>query len=98
LIHLEDPSLPTNKVVSMIASTGGQTSASYPEKELGLFTYFLARGLRGEAKDQQGLITVGDLYSYVKDNVTKVSRRRGIEQIPFLNPDIDAVKGVEITK
>jgi hypothetical protein len=98
LMHLDDPSLSSNKVVSLIASTGVQTSASYPEKELGLFTYFLARGLRGEAKDQQGLITIGDLYSYIKDNVTKVSRRRGIEQIPFLNPDIEAVKGVEITQ
>jgi len=98
LVHLDDPGLSSPKVVSLIASTGVQTSASYPEKELGLFTYFLARGLRGEAKDQQGGITVGGLYSYVKDNVTKVSRHRGIEQIPFLNPDIDAVKGVEITK
>ena len=98
LMHLEGPSLSSNKVVSLIASTGGQTSASYPEKELGLFTYFLARGLRGEAKSRQGLITIGDLYTYVTENVTKVSRRKGVEQIPFLSPASDQAKRIEITR
>jgi len=98
LMHLEGPSLASNKVVSLIASTGGQTSASYPERELGLFTYFLARGLRGEAKSRQGLITIGDLYTYVTENVTKVSRRKGVEQIPFLSPASAEVKRIEITR
>jgi len=89
--------LSSDKVISMISATEGQVSNAYPEKGYGLFTYFLLRGLRGEAhKSRSGLMTLGELYSYVRDQVMKVSSRRGIEQIPILTPDLDKVKDVEI--
>lgn len=90
-------SLSSDKVISMISSTGGQVSNFYPEKGYGLFTYFLLRALRGEAhKSRSSLMTMGELYSYVKDHVTKVSLQRGMEQIPILTPSLDKVKDIEI--
>jgi len=39
-----------------------------------------------------------ELFDYVRDNVAKVSRRKGVEQTPTVNPPLDTVKGLgEIT-
>lgn len=71
----------------MTASTGEQISNSYPEKEHGLFTYFLLKGLRGPADlDADRQISSQELYKYVKTNVNKVSRGKGIEQTPVMLP------------
>jgi hypothetical protein len=97
LKHSANLSLSSGKVISMISSTGEQVSNSYPEKSHGLFTYFLLRGLRGEAhKSRSSSMTIGELYSYVKDHVTKVSLQRGMEQTPILTPSLDKVKDIEI--
>ena len=99
LIHVEDIRLLSGKVVSLAATTGGQISNSYPEREHGLFTYFLLRGLRGEADtNDDSCINVDELYNYVKNNVTKVSRRKGMEQTPIVAPFFDTVKKIEISK
>ncbi|MUL38417.1 caspase family protein [Gloeocapsopsis dulcis] len=42
-----------------------QQSWEFPELGHGVFTYFLIRGLRGEAADAQGVIEVDGLYKYV---------------------------------
>lgn len=42
-----------------------QRSWEFPELEHGLFTYYLMRGLRGEAADAQGVIDADGLYKYV---------------------------------
>jgi uncharacterized caspase-like protein len=91
--------LSSDKVIAMISSSGGQTSNAYPEKGHGLFTYFLLRGLRGEAfKSRSASMTMGELYTYVKDQVAKVSSARGMEQTPTLTPSLDKVKDVEIRR
>jgi hypothetical protein len=91
--------LSSDKVIAMISSSGGQSSNAYPEKGHGLFTYFLLRGLRGEAfKSRSALMTMGELYTYVKDQVAKVSLARGMEQTPTLTPSLDKVKDVEIER
>jgi len=83
----------------LAATTGGQISNSYPEREHGLFTYFLLRGLRGEADtNDDSCINVDELYNYVKNNVTKVSRRKGMEQTPVAIPSFDTLKKIEISK
>lgn len=95
LIHVEDIALLSDKVISLTASTGGQISNSYPEKEHGLFTYFLLSGLKGSADtNKDGWVSIAELYNYVKDNVSRVSRRKGIEQTPVVIPSFDAVKDI----
>lgn len=87
----------TDKVIAMISSSGGQNSNAYPEKGHGLFTYFLLRGLRGEASKNRGsLMTLEELYTYVKGQVSKVSLGRGMQQTPTLIPSLEKVKKVEI--
>ena len=99
LNHKGNLILSSDKVIAMISSSGGQTSNAYPQKGHGLFTYFLLRGLRGEAfKSRSGLMTMGELYTYVKDQVAKVSLGRGMEQTPTLTPSLDKVKDVEIER
>jgi WD40 repeat protein/uncharacterized caspase-like protein len=42
-----------------------QQSWEFPQLEHGVFSYFLMRGLRGEAADSQGIIEADRLYRYV---------------------------------
>lgn len=99
LIHVEDVPLYSDKVVSLSATKGGQVSNSYPDKKHGLFTYYLLKGFRGHADtDKDGWVSMGELYSYTKENVTKASRRQGVEQTPSFTPETDLVKDVENIK
>ncbi len=74
------------------SSTGEETSLGFDESETGLFTYFLAAGLRGEAdKDKNKEITLGELKEYVTSNVTAVSRRISGTQTPEFDGDPNRV-------
>ena len=80
-------------IVVLTAAQGNEVSSSYAEKSHGLFTYFVLKGLQGEA-DQNGdsQLTVGELYNYVR---TQVQGRAGFldrEQTPeFLGTDTGRV-------
>src|SRR4028118_1203029 len=50
---------------ALLSCDRGQQSWEFPELGHGVFTYFLMRGLRGEAADAQGRIDVDSLYRYV---------------------------------
>ncbi|AFZ32636.1 WD-40 repeat-containing protein [Gloeocapsa sp. PCC 7428] len=50
---------------ALLSCDQGQQSWEFPELGHGVFTYFLIRGLRGEAADAQGVIEVDGLYKYV---------------------------------
>ena len=66
------------------SSTEDQTSLGYDQSQSGLFTYFLATGLQGDADgDGDGIIRLNELVDYVKTNVTNESLKiRGGEQSP----------------
>ncbi|MDD5435499.1 MAG: caspase family protein [Nitrospira sp.] len=99
IISIEDRAFLSGKLISFTSSSGGEMSSAYPEKRHGLFTYFLLRGLRGEADtDKSGTIMAGELYDYVKSNVNKLSRRNGVEQTPEIAPPINTVRDVEVNK
>lgn len=85
LIHMENKEYPFEKVISMNSSRMDQISNAYDEKEHGLFSYFLLKGIRGPADENlDNEITLNELFDYVKFNVSKISRRKGVPQIPFL--------------
>ncbi len=99
LLKVENIALPSDKIISLTASQGDQLSNAYPEKEHGLFTYFMLSGLRGAADaDGNQSVTMDELYTYVNVNVVKVSRRSGLEQTPEILPGIDAVKQIKISE
>jgi hypothetical protein len=99
LIHVEDVSIDSANIVSLSASTGSQISNSYPEAQHGLFTYYLLRGLRGEAdSDDDNWVSVKEAYSYVKSHVVRVSRRMGTEQTPVIMPPVSKLKDLAISR
>ena len=50
---------------ALLSCDSNQQSWEFPELGHGVFTYFLMRGLRGEAANSQGLISADNLYRYV---------------------------------
>ena len=74
---------PANALL-LTSSSGEQFSSWYPEKKHSLFTYFFLKGLGGEAdSNKDGVITVGEMRSYLADQVPYMARRlTGNEQTP----------------
>jgi hypothetical protein len=70
----------------LASASGTQISSWYPEGKHSLFTYYLLRGLRGEADmDKNREITVGEMRTYLDDQVTYTARRLfGREQNPVV--------------
>ncbi|CAA9586263.1 High-affinity carbon uptake protein Hat/HatR [uncultured Synechococcales cyanobacterium] len=50
---------------ALLSCDQAQQSWEFPELGHGLFTYYLMRGLRGEAADPQGVLEADGLYKYV---------------------------------
>ena len=61
--------VPKGKMVVLSAAQGDETAYPYKEQGHGLFTYYLLKKL----KETKGSTNLGDLFSYIKDNVTKKS-------------------------
>ncbi len=83
MVKPEGAKLPSGVTV-LAASTSKQISTSYPEMKHGLFTYFLLKGLRGEAY-QDGKLTVSTLQNYLSQKVPERARRMGRTQTPVLH-------------
>ncbi|HEY9640177.1 MAG TPA: caspase family protein [Coleofasciculaceae cyanobacterium] len=62
---LQDRAAQNEGFYALLACAQEQQSWEFPELGHGIFSYFLMRGLRGEAADEQGGITVDALYKYV---------------------------------
>ncbi|NJK86587.1 MAG: hypothetical protein HC906_12080 [Bacteroidales bacterium] len=81
-----------NPNFSVISSSGAdETSLALDASQTGLFTYYLCAGLRGLADENQDrAITLGEIYRYVKEQVTDTSKKiSGIQTPEFHgNPDI----------
>lgn len=63
------PAAPQGNMVVFSAASGDETAYPYKEKNHGLFTYFLLKKLQ----ETKGNVTLGELGSYIIDNVTKES-------------------------
>ena len=73
LIKVDEQEIPDGFAV-FTAASGDQTAKPLPEVEQGLFSYFLMRGLEGEAdSDQNGQVTAGELHEYTRKNVSRLS-------------------------
>jgi hypothetical protein len=67
--------VPANSLV-MAAAKSNQLACWYPDKHHSLFTYFLLKGLKGEADlDKDRAIEVRELDEYVRQNVSPIARR-----------------------
>lgn len=77
----------------LASSTGAQISSWYPEGKHSLFTYYLLRGMRGEADgDKNREITISEMQNYLQDQVPYTARRLyGREQTPVVKGAADYV-------
>ncbi|MDZ4181917.1 MAG: caspase family protein, partial [Candidatus Cloacimonadaceae bacterium] len=83
-IKTEMPKAAANLSV-FAASSGSEISSAYADKLHGLFSYYLMKGMRGEA-DTNGdkKITLQELNDFIGENVPATARRMGREQNPQL--------------
>ena len=84
-------SIPSNVTV-ISAASGSQISGAIEEKEHGLFTYYVLKGLGGEADaNKDTLLKMNELSEYVSTNVREQAALNGREQIPELQGDANRV-------
>jgi len=87
-IRALEQSIPDNFTV-MTAAAGDQTAKPLEEAKHGMFSYFLMKGMEGEADaNQDNKITAGELHQYVQTNVVQQSSG---SQTPELQGDADRV-------
>jgi len=88
---VKDPVIASEKIALLAASRENQISNFYKEEEHGLFTYYLLKGLIGEADiNRDNKINIEELYGYVSNNIESTSRRLfGMNryQVPVLKPN-----------
>ncbi len=73
----------------MTAAGGEQTAKPLEEAKHGMFSYFLLKGMEGDADaNQDNQITAGELHAYVRQNVIQQSSG---SQTPELQGDADRV-------
>lgn len=83
----DESGLPAN-VTLLAAATGAQLSSTYDAAQHGLFSYWLMKGLEGEAEaNGDRTITTGELHDYVSKRVRPIAARRNRQQDPQLIGD-----------
>ena len=68
--QLQVQAVSNNDVMFFLSSKLNETSLELPQGPNGLYTYYLAKGLCGEADtNRDRIITAGEIYNFVKSNV-----------------------------
>ncbi len=102
LIHVEDTRISrksANHMVAISSSSAGEPSNAYPDTEHGLFTYFLLKGLVGDADvNSDKLLSINEVYQYVFKNVSKQAQRMGSQQMPTITPSLARTKNITLSK
>jgi uncharacterized caspase-like protein len=79
-------------IVVISAAAAGQTSGALTDKEHGIFTYYILKGMSGDADgDGDNRLTVAELAAYVRSNVKEQAAVAGREQVPELQGDAERV-------
>ena len=81
---LEDPiGADTHGFILIASCSKSQYSWENPEIQHGVFTYFLGRGISGEAADEDGYITIMNLFQFASSRTKSfVFRNHNVEQVP----------------
>ena len=79
------PKLTDAHLAVFSAASGAQISSAWAEKQHGLFSYYLMKGLKGEADgNNDKKVTQSELQDYISSQVSSQARRMGREQEPGL--------------
>ncbi|MBA4070843.1 MAG: hypothetical protein C0497_03265 [Gemmatimonas sp.] len=83
VVSLEHPALRSATMAVFSAATGEQVANAWPAQQHGVFTYWLLKGLRGDADaDTDGVIRVGELDRFVRGRVAQSAAGFDREQTP----------------
>jgi hypothetical protein len=87
-----DKNLFPNNFTVITASQADQISSSSPDLKHGIFSYYLMKGMEGEADaDRDGRITLGEMQRYLVDNVGRHAGVMNRKQEPQLIGDPNRV-------
>ncbi|MDE1891620.1 MAG: SEL1-like repeat protein [Betaproteobacteria bacterium] len=87
-----DIEVPPKDVTIFSSSKGDQLSGVSVSAQHGIFSYYLMRGMQGEADaNHDHNITAEELYRYVEQHVSKESIRQGLEQTPVVVGNVNEV-------
>ena len=90
-ITAKEQSVPEGFTV-LSAASSQQISSGLDEVKQGLFSYYLMKGMEGDADaNRDRKITAGELYDYLSKNVQKQAIRLGREQTPQLQGNSNQV-------
>ncbi len=83
----------------LMSSQGDEESMESTNLKQGLFSHFLLRGLNGEGdQDRDGIVTVQELYDFVRWGVTDYLERTQFVQTPVLTGSFDPTMPVSVPK
>jgi uncharacterized caspase-like protein len=83
-------------VIIMMSSAPNETSLENPKMRQGAFAYYLIKGLKGSAdRDKDNIITLEELFPYVKANVMNFTGNR---QTPFIEGNASRYMPIGILK
>ena len=88
-IVANEQEIPNNYTI-FTASDNDETSGSIEQAEHGIFSYYLMKGLEGNADlNKDKTLTNGELIAYLKNNVSQEAFSQNRQQEPMLsgNPD-----------
>jgi hypothetical protein len=89
----------SRSIIFLSAAAANQARNSFPEKRHGLFTYYLLRGIKGEADtDDDGWNSAKEVYGYIYSSVTNQSRRMQSMQTPVVLPPLDQWKDITLSR
>ena len=75
--------------ITLSSSDGKEKSVELGDVGHGAFTYFLEKGLCGEADaDNDGVVTADELWQYLHAKVTEASQKAGNRQTPMLTGEM----------
>ena len=86
-----DPVMASRNLLVFTAAKGNQVSNGLQARQHGLFTYYLLKGLMGEAgRDKDKRVKAWELAEYVQEQVSRESRLLGghqRDQDPVVRPE-----------
>ncbi len=90
-LKAEKQLFPQNFTV-ITASQSDQISSSSPDLKHGIFSYYLMRGMEGDADaDRDGRITAGEMHAYLSEQVVRQAGMQNRVQQPQLIGDVNRV-------
>jgi hypothetical protein len=90
-LKAEKKLFPDNFTV-ITASQADQISLSSPDLKHGIFSYYLMKGMEGDADaNKDGKITLNEMQAYLVDNVSRHAGTVGQKQVPQVTGEINQV-------